>query len=258
MRQRLLCALRRRPPMIYITTYPLTQRINPMRKLLLTTAAVAAAIGLAGCGNSDSDTLTDCRDGQKYRTVKIGEQTWMAQNLNYKTDSSWCYNDSLSYCKKYGRLYAWNAAMKACPAGYHLPSDDEWENLAQTVETPESNYDAFLWERASEKLKAKCCWNDDARYDANRTDDFGFSAQPGGFRNPHYHNGIGLFNEADRAGFWWTATYHDGVLRVLMDRYDSAIWRRMGDESEFEAVLYPPFSPNMNYGFSVRCVADRP
>jgi len=238
-----------------------------MRKLLLTTAAVAAAIGLVGCSKKQPqeplsityDTLTDKRDGQKYRTVKMPDgKTWMAQNLNYETDSSWCYNDSLSYCKKYGRLYAWNAAMKACPAGYHLPSDDEWENLAQTVETPESNYDAFLWERANEKLKAKCCWNDDTRYDGNRTDDFGFSAQPGGFRYPRYRDGIGHFNEADRAGFWWTATYHDGVLRVLMDHYDSAIWRRMGYKSEFEAVLYPPFSPNMNYGFSVRCVADTP
>ena len=170
--------------MIYITTYPLTQRINPMRKLLLTTAAVAAAICLAGCSKTPTpesvpethNTFTDSRDGQKYRTVVIGGDRWMAQNLNYEIDSSWCYNDSLSYCKKYGRLYVWNAAMKACPAGYHLPSYDEWNNLAQTVEPPKREYDAFLWERASTKLKAKCCWDDDPSYDGNRTDDFGFSA----------------------------------------------------------------------------------
>jgi uncharacterized protein (TIGR02145 family) len=219
-----------------------------MRKLLMTTAA---AIWLAGCG---SGMLTDERDGQTYRTVKIGLLTWMAENLNYKTDSSWCYNDSLVYCKKYGRLYAWNAAMKACPTGYHLPSDDEWGNLAQTIETPEREYDAFLWERASEKLKAKCCWNDDPIYN-DRTDKYGFSAQSGGFRYPRYHDGIGHFNEADRAGFWWTATYYYGVL---MDHYDHANWRRMGYKNEFYALSYPPFSPNMNYGYSVRCVADTP
>jgi len=81
------------------------------------TANFRAAPGAQG-------TLIDKRDGQKYRT---------AQNMNYKINSSWCYNDSDSYCKKYGRLYDWNTANKACPAGWHLPSRSEWDALVNAA-----------------------------------------------------------------------------------------------------------------------------
>ncbi|MDR2693532.1 MAG: hypothetical protein LBB74_04875, partial [Chitinispirillales bacterium] len=78
--------------------------------------------------------FTDTRDGRKYRVVKIGNQRWMAQNLNYQTaDSSWCYGNDNSNCDTYGRLYAWSAAKTACPAGWHLPSRAEWDILSNFV-----------------------------------------------------------------------------------------------------------------------------
>jgi len=169
-------------------------------------------------------TLTDKRDGKTYRTVKIGNQTWMAENLNFKTDSSsYCYADSNHYCDKYGRLYIWEAAKKACPAGYHLPNNKEWENLVDYVGG---------WNVAVKKLRAKNGWN--GNYIV--TDDYGFSALPGGMGHPDYR----FFSIGDD-GFWW-APEKDGSFNTIgiiegdyMSEYDYG---------------------NTKSGYSVRCVQN--
>ncbi|MEN9352899.1 MAG: hypothetical protein RL318_224 [Fibrobacterota bacterium] len=132
-------------------------------------------------------SLTDSRDGQVYRTVKIGDQTWMARNLNFKTDSSFCYEDDSSACTTKGRLYTWSAAMGlddscdvnacstqvaarhkgVCPTGWHVPGKVAWETFMNAVGG----------NPAQPKLKAASLWP------VAGTDEFGFRAVPSGYRS---------------------------------------------------------------------------
>jgi uncharacterized protein (TIGR02145 family) len=216
-----------------------------MRRLILTTAAVAAAIGLVGCGKTPPqepvsityDTLTDTRDGQTYKTVKIGKQTWMAQNLNYQTESgSWCYNDSASYCKKYGRLYNWKTATTVCPKGWKLPSRKDWDYWGQAVGGERNLYDdgMIYWYYAGRKLKSKSGWNQNG----NGTNDFGFSALPGGYRD----NSNGRFDDAGYFGYWWTGTKYGSVSAYRRDMY--YLHDHVYEDGKYKSN-----------GFSVRCVA---
>ena len=111
--------------------------------------------------------------GGGYKTVKIGNQIWMAENLNINVSGSKCYDGKSANCNKYGRLYNWKTAKSVCPSGWHLPSYEEWETLIETAGT---------------KLKS-----------AN-----GFAALPGGFG---YSDGD--FSDAEDYGYWWTATEVD-------------------------------------------------
>jgi uncharacterized protein (TIGR02145 family) len=112
-------------------------------------------------------SFLDSRDGKKYKAVKIGNQIWMGENLNYDANGSKCYKNKPENCTKYGRLYDWETAMKACPLGWHLPSKSEYETLEKYVGGKKV---------AGEKLKTKSGWDNNG----NGTDDYGFSVLPSG------------------------------------------------------------------------------
>ena len=181
--------------------------------------AVVAAVFCIGCVvEPDNYTYTG-------RTVTIGGSTWMAENLNRATANSKCYDNDASNCAKYGRLYTWAAAKSACPAGWHLPSDAEWTELTDAVGGALT---------AGTKLKATSGWNDDG----NGTDQYGFSALPGG-----YGSSGGNFYDAGYRGYWWSATevgaYYARV-RLMLYNYEGV----SGDIN------------NLTYLFSVRCVQN--
>ena len=131
--------------------------------------------------DATANTLKDLRDGKVYKTVKIGSQVWMAENLDFETDSSFCYNDSAEYCAKYGRLYTWTVAMNACPDGWRLPSETDFVNLIKAVGGEKG---------AGTKLKSTSGWNDDDGESGNGTDAFGFSALPAGAGNAGHYGGM--------------------------------------------------------------------
>ncbi len=180
--------------------------------------------------------FTDIRDGQTYKCVQIGKQIWMAENLNYKTANSWCYNNKAANCNQYGRLYRLNAARTVCPAGWHLPTDDEWKELEMFLGINQYEANTTGWRGTNEgkKLKRTSGWNSNGK-GTNKVD---FMAIPGGYR---YTNGNFLnlgFN-----GFWWSATPND---------FSNAWYRYLYSDND---KVYRNYYNKM-YGLSVRCVRD--
>ncbi|GBU22892.1 hypothetical protein R80B4_02805 [Fibrobacteres bacterium R8-0-B4] len=199
------------------------------RALLLAAVAVGAvcASDAAAQGTSGSGAFTDKRDGKTYKTVNIGDQTWMAQNLDYHTKSgSWCYDNNADSCKKYGRLYDWNTAMSACPNGWRLPSRKDWRELVTVAGSS----------TGATKLKTKSGWKDDG----DGTDSYGFSAMSAGRRGSD-----GRFRNAGKYGYWWTAT-------EFPIGGGNAFYRNM--DYNYTNV-YEDYRDKSN-GCSVRCLSD--
>jgi uncharacterized protein (TIGR02145 family) len=199
-----------------------------------------------------SGNFTDSRNGQMYRTVKIGGKTWQGENLNFKTGQSWCYDNDESNCAKYGRLYDWATAQAACPKGWHLPSMEEWNGLmvavggvkkTETLGIGGEKTTFTYHEVAGKKLKSAGGWNrcddGDCVANGNGTDEFGFSALPGGNRHSD-----GSFIYAGYDGDWWSATeYGSGFA------YHRSMSYFVDDVGEG--------SYGKSNGFSARCVQDR-
>ena len=211
--------------------------VNYIGKSSSSSVPSSGSLGGGYSGSYGSVTYED----QTYRTVVIGTQTWMAENLNYNTGNSACYN-----CDEYGRLYDWAKAMDLpsscndnscssqiqpkhkgiCPSGWHIPSDAEWSVLETTVGGSST---------AGTKLKAVSGWNSNG----NGTDEFGFSALPGGHSQP-----AGGFSYVGDSGYWWSATEYNasGAYIRYMNHYAGSVYRSSGSKS-------------LQYS-SVRCVQD--
>jgi uncharacterized protein (TIGR02145 family) len=178
---------------------------------------------------NDSNTFIDSRDGQVYKWVRIGDQIWMAENLNFKPDSEpWVYNNNdLAYTNVYGRLYDWETACKVCPEGWHLPEKTEVEQLR-----------AFLGgdSIAGGKMKEAGTkhW---ASPNLGATNESSFTALPGG---------IGYIDElyyVDSTAWFWTATWIMGEMA----------W---GNRLHYNFTQFYNNVSLFSHGLSVRCVKN--
>ena len=215
--------------------------------------SVQGIFDLKKCGDNlynPESHLCDTRDSIIYRHVTIGSQIWMAENLNYITENSWCGGGKDSTegdCSKYGRLYTWAAAVGksedecgygktcglsgkvrgVCPEGWHLPDTTEWSKL----------FTAVLGKSTAGKiLKSLTGWNSNG----NGTDAYGFSAFPAGYRN----RSLGFYSEGNNAYFWSATEYDSHSAYDMYLAYGKAIAYLVYDDK------YP--------AYSVRCLKDKP
>jgi len=191
----------------------------------------------------EKETFIDIRNDKVYKSVVIGTQTWMAENLNINIPYfSKCYEDLESNCDIYGRLYNWTVAGSVCPEGWHLPQAEEWLALINYVENGEE-------ESSGKKLKTSSGWewSDPFYYgykgNPNGTDEFGFSALPGGMC--FSRNGPEKFDDIGYRAFWWTDTRREFQIAYMVDLMDD-IYKENGN-------LGGDFTSDY---LSVRCVKD--
>ena len=196
-------------------------------------------LSLASCalprGGVTDGFLMDSRDGQRYKTVKIGSQTWMAENLNYKAAKSFCFENNLNACDLFGRLYTWEAARKACPDGWHLPSKDEWNALETFV--ADSLFGGKT-DSVGYALKSASGWEEYEGKSGNGSDAFGFGALPAGSLF-----GDGTFDFVLGSTFFWEASEYganEAYSRNLI----------------YYGTKMIPFGFYKGGALSVRCVKD--
>lgn len=181
----------------------------------------------------------DPRDQKTYQAVKIGNQIWMAENLNYTIPGSYSYNGSSEYASTYGRLYDWSIANTVCPAGWHLPSDPEWRQL-EVFLGMDPSISLLDWYRGDNeggmlKQEGTLLWESPNAGASNIT---GFTAIPGGYRSP-----TGIFGGVNTHAGFWTSTGNasgKGIYRALHK-----------DKTKIGRDWY-----DKGYGFSVRCVKN--
>lgn len=208
--------------------------------ILLTLIGVATAFA-----DPQLDSMTDPRDGKVYRIVQIYEQIWMAENLNYETKNSFCYNDSLSNCQKYGRLYTWTAALNACPDGWHLPSEKEWMTLRENVGRMNSDNH---YHYVGKLLKSKNGWNNER----NGSDTYGFSVIPAGRMDRLTTSKERVFSRKGSLAYFWTSSERDSEHGKYVYFFKL---HSMPPVSSDTSSYYNSnhMQDDKNYGYSVRC-----
>ena len=237
------------------------------RTIYLLATSMLIVVGIMSCTKEEVATstpeygsMTDVQ-GNTYKTVKIGNQWWMAENLkvtvfNDKTpinaiaenaaDSIWENASKAAFCiydTTLGALYNWNVINNikiVAPKGWHIPSDDEWKTLEKTIGMETADLEKTAWRGTNEadKLLAKYKAPTESELYAFGTNESGFSALFAGCRLFS-----GAINQEKNTAFWWTSTPSTG----------NEAWYRYIDANQKKIFRQHTYT---NYGFSIRCIKD--
>ncbi len=200
--------------------------------------------GNGGNGFTPSTAPTRITDphGNVYETVEIAGKIWMTSNLNYEVPGSWCFNDKITFCMNYGRLYTWDAARSACPQlgpGWRLPSDQEWKELAASMHGYFMIQPDFTFKMIGDNPTLTFM-------QMQKGGGSGFDAQLAGRRDEANN-----FNEFENVGFYWSNTPFDQNLTwawmlMRMNPLDGVLANSTG-----------PLPWLRTNGHSCRCVKDK-
>jgi uncharacterized protein (TIGR02145 family) len=197
----------------------------------------------------DKGSFTDSRDGHKYGWVKIGTQTWMSENLNFKApdelmpaksygknfSSTGCLDDKDQNCPTYGRYYDARTAAKVCPSGWHLPSDDEWVKMLETFG----------------EAKVKTASDYSIRYGQSQGKliklggSSGFNAKLAGFSRFNVSDMTRKSSSIGELGIFWSSTNSGDIQSAWAVNKDKDDVGK--SQFDYEAMFY---------GLSVRCVKN--
>lgn len=212
-------------------------------KILQSVLLIIVLMMIVSCGDISVKDV----DGNEYKTVKIGNQEWMAENLNvtkYRNGDSiadcWVYNDDENNAITYGRLYAWAAVVdnrNIAPVGWHVPTDEEWIELEMFMGISQADADAELWRGTDQgkKLYSTTGW----KTKVNGTDEYGFNALPAGNRT-----GSGRFKDLSYFATYWSTT----------ESSETRARSRMLAHNESGIFRGSAFKTG---GYSVRCIKDQ-
>lgn len=239
-----------------------------MHSRIMSATAIPVILILTGCLMEPDDeapewaqssahlttgVFVDTRDNQQYGWVEIDDQVWMSENLRYEPiDETYCPGSVAQNCQTHGRLYTWWVAMDSastssaipsgvqgiCPDGWHLPSDGEWQQLSQYIQSETGQGESAI----APHLKTTTGWGGES----GNLDDFGFSGEAGG--RGIFTPTLGGTQFFDRMGSWWSTTIDPSYPSYVLSR---EMWR--GSTSLFRAHVYT--NPEQQWqARSVRCL----
>jgi uncharacterized protein (TIGR02145 family) len=221
-----------------------------MKKLVKTTLIIIfLTIIITSCEKEENPEIISCTTfelgGKQYETVQIGQQCWMAENLDFNAGAG-CW-EAPKPIAGYGRYYTWETAKRVCPAGWHIPTHNDWDELMQYISDQNGGYDkvvydedSFTWNGIAAHLKTRDVWIAD-----QGTNNYGFSALPAGYRRIEPSTGEVVYSDYNSSGLWWSSS-NDGTYpcHCFINEIDQ-------DFTHFNTAAHL-----VNNGLSVRYIKD--